>query len=930
MAQSDIDPAALGQWRGAQALRFLRRHLLELVFVVFTLAFFVLLQFIDTGNLWGFFLSSSYLAVGRNSYSVYSIPAPPGLFLSVLPSFGVYLTSGYSSQIASFTLKVFQLAALLTLGLVMGLIGPELALDRKSSTRLSRLILLSPVLFFVSFIWVEQDVVGLALACLGVLFVIRGGGRLQRPWEELAGFGMLAFATFTYYFPVFLIPTLVVYSRTAQQAFRRLIYAGVSLGFFFLWFFVFPGWDFASNAVGTTGVANISVYSPIALLSGVPFGPATSLQAQAGPVLVVILALTELALPFMFRRWRISWTVSLAFAIVLPFLFLNILNGDELVWPLPFLLIALIVGAPSNQRGAWLWFVQLYALPMVILCNMFDAPGPGCGSGIFYFGFFQFQNAVNVSTQFPEPLTVARVLQISLFLMLIALLAICLGRAKSRTETSTTGSRYLADVDPRRGEPPPTFRDGSRENRPTRRSRLKVLASQLRWVGVIAVVMIATTLLAAVFPAPVLTATPTNDFPVGLFSSYPVANGSVTYTLPSGSGSVEVAPSYGVWTPVSSFFQQVAFDRNIASEQFSMNLSVGVNSPPGFAYNTSVLGYGSSGLNVVSPFVPPANSTRLTPVEHQNVTVAPALDSPQFTRSLTGAFVYNGSSFAQYDAVPLERPSGQITLFFRWSGVQLAQNDIMTLYRGNVSYQLFGVGDQYMAAMKPTLSGNWSFSSPRIVNSFSWHELILTNSSNGTLLALDGMPISLPSTPISSEMQGAELLVGAVDTSSLEFQNHDFWGVIAGPYNTTGSSVILGAPLWCPVSLASGALGPASCTPYSPSFVSLRSDGGEAFSATTPTTTYWLNSTSPILTFGRLSPVGPSLTFHIHSLSITTTRTLFPLVWLLDGVVGAPVFLVVLSRAGRRRVDLPSYPRTGSLPGREPERRNDDFHPPEG
>ena len=893
-------------WWGKQLVVRLRRHLLEVAFIVFTLAFMLLLRFVDTANLWGFLQTAGYLSVDRNPYPITGFPAPPGLFLPFLPTFGVYVFSGYDYGLANYALKLIHLFALFVLAYAVGRIGISSGLSPQLSGRLRVAILLSPVLFFVSFVWVEQDVVGLALTALGLLLVLRGVDRQRAPWEEPAGFGVLALASFTYYFPAFLVPTLVVYSRSWRHAVRRLVYAGVSFGGFLLWFFIHPGWDFASGSLGSTKYPIISVYSPLSLLSGAPFGPATALQVQAVPIFVIVLVLAELAVPILCWKWKVSWTVSLAFAIVLPFLLLNIWNGDELVWPLPFLMVALLVTRPLGRGGFQLWLVQLYALPMVVLSTLFDAPGPGAGSGIFYFGYEQFHNPVAVSLLVPQVLTVTRVVQTFLWSGLIVLLGISVAfdRHRNRAAPSRGDSRYLADIGllPELSSPAPVPKSSRRWGDGTAHGR--VLGRQLRWVATFTLVVAFATLLSAALPAATLTASSSNEFPVGIFAAYPVANGSVTYTFSPASDTVQTVPNYGNTTTLGTPWQMVNFTRNIADEQFSMDLGVTVTAPAGWPYNTSVLGYGTTALNAVVPFVPPASSALLPPVLLDNVSTAPALISPQLTGNLNGARVYNGSSIARFAAVPLERPGGQVTLLFRWSGVQLVQNVIMTLYRGNVSYQLYGVGGVYTAGMKPTLNGTWTFSYPRLVNNQSWHELTLTNASNGTLITLDGMTIPLPPVPLSSEMQGAELLVGSVNMSTTQFGKHDFSGVVAGPFNTTGAPLTLGSPLWCPASLFGGKQPAARCTPYSP-LLAIRSGGTGTVSITTPSTTYWLNSTPPTFGFGRLSDVGPSLTFHIQSLSISTSHSLLPFAWFLDGVLAAPVLLVLLARAGRRRTTSP-------------------------
>ena len=885
-------------------VRFARIHVIELSFVAFALLFSVFLQFIDSNNLEFFLKCTKELAIGRSPYSLYTLPAPPGLFLPFVPVFGVYVLSGYNLALANFVLKIIHLAALLILAITAAQVAALGRGGEKSTESLRFVLLLSPVLFFVSFVWVEQDVVGLAITFAGLLLVLRGGRSLTAgiSYQEVAGFGILAFGVFTYYFPALVIPTLLAYSENRSQFLRRFVSVSVPLIVLAAWFFVHPGWSIASFSSGAPGAVGISVYSTLSVMGSAPFGTPTTLQNQVQPLLVIVLALLEIALPVLFRWRRFSWSVSLAVAMALPFFFLNIWNGDEFVWPLPFLLVALTVAGSGAGRPIYLWLVQLYALPMILIANMYDAPGPGAGSGIFYFGYAQFHDAVAVSLLVPDSMIVTRILQAFLWSALAAVLAVCLLFARDRTPTAPAG---VIDATATRATGSSSVTEAAtrdeKDHKATRtiRSRWRGVPRGSRWATIFVLAALLGTGLATMLPAPVLTATSSDEFPVSFFADYPVSNGSVTYTVDSSGNAVSIAPNYGNATSLSTPWRTVNFTEPTADEHFSLNLSVGITAPPSFPYNTTVVTYGFAGLNAVAPFIPPSASSLLLPLRSENVAPAGSVVSPQIVGVLPGGSLFNGSSFAQYDAAPLERPGGQVTLLFRWNGIPLTQNVVATLYRGNVSYQVFGLGDVYMVGVKPSLEGNWSYALPRLANRLSWHELTLTNSSNGTLVAIDGIPVALPPVSLHSEMQGASLFVGSVSPDPSEFRAHDFWGSIAGPYNTTVFPVRLGTALWCPVTLSPNNRDPTSCSPFSTAYLWVQHPGQDTTRVGTPFVTYWLNSSVPVFQFGRLSQVGPALTIHLNSMSLTTSRTLFPFVWFVDGVVGAPVVLTLLAATRR-------------------------------
>ncbi len=864
-----------------QVTSWIRSHALEVGLALFTVGFAISLPFIDTGNLTRFLFAASYLAVGRNPYAIFAYPPPAGLFAISLPTFGVFVLSGGSLAAANFFLKLVGLGALLAAGVFLRRLAVVLGASATAARRAQIALLTSGAIFFVTFIWVEQDIVGIAVTLGALWLLLREQSADRRPWVEVAALGLLAFAAFFYYFPIFLFPVVLFYAGNSSAQWRRAAASAVVLGAFFVGFLIVPGWDFVTNAGGTPGFSSPSPYSILTLLEPTLFRPSTLLETYVAWSLVGVLVIAELVVPYLLARARYPLVVAVACAMTLPFLLLNLSNGDEFVWPLPFFLLALVLLRPSLSRGPWLWLVEAYAIPMVVIANFFDSPGPGSGTGIFYFSYPQFHDAISIWTLVPDDVQVTQALAVALWLALAGLLLKVVRLARSPLTLPGATAPAAARVAPT--ETPLGWL------RQWRHAKLPLVG---------AIVLVTFTVVSAAVPAPTLTVSSNSQFPVGYFLGYPVANGSVSYRFSSSGTELEVAPNLGSPSVLTEPWNNVSFARNVADETIAFDLAIEVEAPADYPYNTTVLGLGSSDLNVVAPFDAPAASSQLVPTAEQNVS-APTIDSPQFLSSPTGGLGFNGSSFAQYDVGGWATSGGTLTIYFHWSGAQYIQNLVAQVALGGVSYQLFGVGSEYLAGEITPNATAWTYSSPQLVKSFSWQELTLTASDDRVSLALDGLPISLPE-PTYNATQGAGLTLGTAGPYPDQFQRYAFSGTMAGPYWTAGGAG-LGAPESCAFADAPEATD--VCAPLAAS-VNGSYSPSTGLSVTLGSTTALLTSSTTHLAVGRLDAVGPALGLTFLHLTIRADRSLVNLSGVIAGAIGVPTLLgVTLARWTRRRSD---------------------------
>ena len=884
--------------RGSRLARIVHetlRHRVELGFVIATIAVMLALPFLDSFDLKGNLLAASYFAVGRNPYDIFSYPPPPVLAGAFLPVFGAYAASDYNLAVANFALKALNLASLLIVAFYLGRLAGGATGSGVTGRAVRRAVLLSPLLFFVSFVWGESDLLGLAPAFAGLFLLANPRGTSGNAPREAAGIGLLAVAAFTYYFPLLLFPTVLAFSPDRRALGRRLLSSALALGALATWFLILPGWDFLSRSATTAATGVVSPFS-ILILFGPGLGaPTTGLQSTIAVGLLGLLVALELLVPVLLRWRAYPWTLSAAIAITLPFLALNVVNGDEWVWPLPFLMLALAAVVPGRRVG--LWLLQAYALPVIVTANLINWPGPGAGTGIYYWSYPFLHQAVPLFQAVPQYGKVVELAALVEWLSLVGILGFLLFRARRARVGVASGSTGLGGgpesrppwTPGRSGRPGPS----SALSPPGPRSGPPVLRRAGPIIGVVALVALLTAIAAAA-PAPTLSVNGSQQFPLGLFQAYAVSNASVSYTL-AGSGNVlAIAPSYGNTSVLGTPWETVGFSRNVSGESVRARLSILPSGPASLPANASVLAYGPTDFNLVTPFDPPPPSAALVPAVSVNVTPLPDLASAQFVRAVPGAGSFNGSSYERFDATPLEGPNGQLTLYFRWAGIQLDQNLVVAVYRGPQVFEVFGEGGIYTAGEKPGPSQNWTFSAPRLTNAASWQQLTITNASTGTEIALNGLLLPLPllAAPFPS---GSSMVVGEYSPGPKYFQSYDFYGDFLGPYNTTASSPSVGAPQICPWSAASPDFTARRCAPLGTGDLELDIGSNGSAHATVGPTTYPLTGTPPVLELGRLSPVGPGLAVQIRSLTLTTDRSALGVVWLVDGVVVPPLLCGLLA-----------------------------------
>jgi len=390
------------------------------IFLFISTSFIILIRTIDIINIRNFLYFSSFSALSLNPYSYFPQPTPP-VFLSILlPQFCLYLVN-FNLQVASDFFRYINLLFSVLLSLLVWKIAVDITNDKKKGMSAFYVLLLSPFFFYVNFVFNEQDIFPIFLTVLSFYLIQFGKNDLVR----FTGSFLLIYAAFFYYFPILLVPTLIIYSPGKRRKLLLFTFLIFSFLLFYSSFLITLNWDILGNGIGALGASagDVPVFSIFNIFPGVFFHNFTPLLTAVNGVLIYAAVALALILPLLFRYLNLSIFVPIAFILAFPFLFLKIYNWDEFLWPVPFFTLAIVaISSDTTFLKTKLLLSQIYLLPTLVVLNMFGAPGYGQGTGIFYFTYGQFKLPIVIYSIIPSYERVSRVLDLIGFLLLLGVI----------------------------------------------------------------------------------------------------------------------------------------------------------------------------------------------------------------------------------------------------------------------------------------------------------------------------------------------------------------------------------------------------------------------------------------------------------------------------------------------------------------------------
>lgn len=334
------------------------------------------LPFFDQRNLVTLLWIQSHLYSNRLFFKGVGWPGGPFFLTMWMPSYIVYLVSGFSIYLSLEVMK----ALLLVMLLLFAFLIYTYTSDRKDRRTILFFALLNPAVIYVTLIWTQWDVFPAVLSLLSFLmlrnFNLENSENVKF-YHYFIALIPLMIGIFMVYYPVILLPLLYLYSSKPGR--YKLMAASAILllifGFSDIFFFRGLSPSYVSNLNGSgLSVADfqgLQHYIPLSL-----------------PYYAIILVVIAIVLPIILRRLKFQES-SAAYIVLLTFLLTSASAGfDTFIWLVPFAYLSVV----DSKTYVRIRDLAITNFP-VFLAVLFFANiimGNRYGKGIFYFGYFVF------------------------------------------------------------------------------------------------------------------------------------------------------------------------------------------------------------------------------------------------------------------------------------------------------------------------------------------------------------------------------------------------------------------------------------------------------------------------------------------------------------------------------------------------------------
>ena len=881
--------------------------IITMSFTIFTISLIVYVKSIDIINTRLFLYFSSFYYLGLNPYPFARIPTPP-IFLSILlPQFGLYVTT-FSLQSVSDFFRIVNLIFSLFASFVLLKIVSKMTNNKNKLHASFYMFLLSPFLFYVNYIHVEQDIIVIFLTLVSFYFICFS----EKLLVKTAGAILLAYASFFYLFPILLIPSILVYQKSKKDSIFLFILLASAILLFYASFLANLNWNVVSNGVGLStapiGGPGVSIFTIWNVLTKGPFYPFTPFLARLYDFFLIFVIFLVISIPVILRYFKKPIILSIAITFSVFFMFLNIYNGDEFIWILPFVTIAIAYVSKEKLMKTRILLSQMYMLPLLILFNMWDAPGYGEGTGIFYLTYEQFHTPIALYSLVPHFVTASKLLDLLIFLLIFAnVLYLLLVTRKKSTQDSV---QVLGNSVKIRADQP-------KDNKHFDESRslffdLSALLKNLKKASgsfkkshkerenkayAITSILILALICMAVFaplptgPGQTLTYSG-GPFPLGFFAStnYEMVK-NLSYDYTTNNSFIELSNySGGLVVPP-------LFTRNIEDQQLQMNIKADPEVPLSSTILDPIAGFNGLNVSFVNQLNAVSNLTYLRPNESVNVTPGPIGEIGSIGVGAIQAYELNGASFEQYNITPKSVIGDSYLLAFKPSILNYSENLVFYFQINGISYELFFNGASLTFAYENNV---WKFVTvdPAYYNE-GWNIVRLSLSANTIGFYIDGNLLYESTTNLYA---GGVNFIGvgmAWPYYESYYHKYAFTGIVTPLMITNTSS------LYTVKKLVVSYDNQTKLLPFPSGYVTIDYNGsgvkivsnGEVFSVLGKFNQFW---------FGRTSQYSPGVEYSFQYLIIESANNNSLFIRIIILLYGIPAWVALVVLLEKRK----GYPRT--------------------
>lgn len=369
---------------------------------------------------------SSFLYLGLNPYFPGSDIVSAYFMLPYnLIAFLIYYFSNFSNAATYIFLKIIGLSIVMLCGMTLIRYFPHF--NKTEKTAVLSALILNPFILFNNDVLVSTSLFPMFFSLLSYVLIFN----VQRDNDLFLYLGTvsLLMAGFMYYFPLLILPTMIVYiSPNIKRVKFLLVTVCIGVIFYIPSFLFHLQSTFTSTLTG--GSPTMYPYSVLNLLPQ----HFQRIILHNELYITVLLILIAILIPIFLRGIKLSPAFSILLTLMIALLIQPVgTYPDSMIVIVPFVLIILLNSRSKKFTFLHSLLMQLFMLPEILVGQMLN--GPGYVTGIFYSLFTTLHKSIVIFNLLPYAYLIWKGLIVCTLILaiisLIVLMKIDLGRTES-------------------------------------------------------------------------------------------------------------------------------------------------------------------------------------------------------------------------------------------------------------------------------------------------------------------------------------------------------------------------------------------------------------------------------------------------------------------------------------------------------------------